>query len=145
MAVALSFRAEIIADDGSTEDKRWTSEAEGLAAGKVSSGLATITALQTHSLPWKLSPDCASRPIKTSAPICWPGWNDAVEIKPDDTAEGLNWPNGTMRLSRNGAALWLIGAFQMAAGRPCSPRIVSVRTRSGTEPQNMLGGLGPIG
>jgi hypothetical protein len=55
---------------------------------------------------------------------CWPGWGDAVEIRPADIAEGLKLAErsfelvGELRLGDKaaGASLWLVGALQMAAG-----------------------------
>jgi hypothetical protein len=55
---------------------------------------------------------------------CWPGWGDAVEIKPADIAEGLKLAERSYELVEElglgdraiGTALWLIGALQMAAG-----------------------------
>jgi len=56
---------------------------------------------------------------------CWPGWGDAVEISPADVAEGLKLAGRNYQLVAQlalgdkamGAALWLIGALEMAAGR----------------------------
>ena len=56
---------------------------------------------------------------------CWPGWGDAVEIKPADIAEGLRLAEqsfelvGELRLGDKaiGTSLWLVGALQMALGR----------------------------
>jgi hypothetical protein len=56
---------------------------------------------------------------------CWPGWGDAVEIKPADIAEGLKLAKRSFELVRElglgdkamGSSLWLIGALQMASGR----------------------------
>jgi hypothetical protein len=56
---------------------------------------------------------------------CWPGWGDAVEIKPADIAEGLKLAERSYELvveldlgdKAIGTALWLIGALQMAGGR----------------------------
>jgi hypothetical protein len=56
---------------------------------------------------------------------CWPGWGDAVEIKPADIAEGLRLAERSYELAGElglgdraiGTSLWLIGALQMAAGR----------------------------
>jgi hypothetical protein len=55
---------------------------------------------------------------------CWPGWGDAVEIKPADIAEGLKLAQqsyelvGELGLGEKaiGTSLWLVGALQMAAG-----------------------------
>lgn len=56
---------------------------------------------------------------------CWPGWGDAVEIKPADIAEGLKLAERSLELvgelglgdKATGTSLWLVGALQMAAGR----------------------------
>ena len=56
---------------------------------------------------------------------CWPGWGDAVEIKPADIAEGLKLAERSFELVGElglgdkaiGTSLWLVGALQMAAGR----------------------------
>jgi hypothetical protein len=56
---------------------------------------------------------------------CWPGWGDAVEIKPADIAEGLKLAERSYELVGElglgdkaiGTSLWLVGALQMAAGR----------------------------
>ena len=56
---------------------------------------------------------------------CWPGWGDAVEIKPADIAEGLKLAERSSELVGElglgdkaiGASLWLVGALRMAAGR----------------------------
>ena len=55
---------------------------------------------------------------------CWPGWGDAVEIKPSDIAEGLKLAERSCELVGElglggkavGSSLWLVGALQMAAG-----------------------------
>jgi hypothetical protein len=55
---------------------------------------------------------------------CWPGWDDAVEIRPADIAEGLKLAERSYQLVEElglgdlatGTAFWLIGALQMAAG-----------------------------
>lgn len=56
---------------------------------------------------------------------CWPGWGDAVDIKPADIAEGLKLAERSYELVRElglgdkaiGTSLWLVGALHMAAGR----------------------------
>jgi len=56
---------------------------------------------------------------------CWPGWGDAVEIRPEDIAEGLKLAErcyelvGELGLGEKaiGTSLWLVGAMEMAAGR----------------------------
>lgn len=56
---------------------------------------------------------------------CWPGWGDAVAIKPADIAEGLKLAERSYELAGElglgnkalGASLWLVGALEMAAGR----------------------------
>lgn len=60
-----------------------------------------------------------------AAANCWPGWGDPVEINSSDIAEGLKLAERSLALveeiSRGdkaiGAALWLVGALQMAAGQ----------------------------
>jgi hypothetical protein len=54
---------------------------------------------------------------------CWPGWGDAVEIKPADIAEGLKLAERSYELVGElglggkaiGTSLWLVGALEMAA------------------------------
>lgn len=56
---------------------------------------------------------------------CWPGWGDAVEIKPADIAEGLKLAERSYELVGElglgdkaiSTSLWLVGALQMATGR----------------------------
>lgn len=56
---------------------------------------------------------------------CWPGWGDAVDIKPADIAEGLKLAERSFELAgelglgdkAKGTSLWLIGALQMSTGR----------------------------
>ncbi len=55
---------------------------------------------------------------------CWPGWGDAIEIRPADIAEGLKLAERSYELVEElglgdkaiGTSLWLVGALQMAAG-----------------------------
>lgn len=55
---------------------------------------------------------------------CWPGWGDAVEIKPADITEGLKLAELSYELvgelglgdKATGTSLWLVGALEMAAG-----------------------------
>jgi len=101
--------------------------------------VSTMTALAWEAVGFGLtcaaaSPDSesASRYKATARAIaynaganCWPGWGDAVEIKPADIVEGLKLAERNYELveelglgdKAKGTALWLIGALQMAAGR----------------------------
>jgi hypothetical protein len=99
----------------------------------------TMTALAWEAVGFGLqcaaaSPDTESaRRYRSSARAiaynaganCWPGWGDAVEIKPADIAEGLKLAERSYELVEElglgdkamGTASWLIGALLMAAGR----------------------------